>query len=875
MATKRIERADIVAPNAIKSVTEETKILIAELEKLLKVQKEMVKTNAFKNSKDVKKFNDDLTVAKSTTKALETAQKQLKKSTEEEAKAKIIQANATKKQKQELQDLIIQEDKQAGTLQKLAANSRTLRREREGLNLNTKKGADRLKEINIQLDKNNLKVKKNSDALKKQKLNVGNYSKGVQEGITATGLFSRQLFILQKIQAVVSLLTKKQAAETAALATTQVAAAGATNLFTKGLKFLKIALISTGIGAIVVAVGALTAAFFSTQRGADALTKVITPLKVIFETFVGFLQDTSFKVFDRLKKAIDDPAQAFKDLGEAIVNNVLNRFTAIAELGGAVGKVIQGIVDRDFSLIGEGLEDAGNATLKVATGVDDIVGSVSELVEETGNATNAALAQGDKLVAIEIELERMRIRNTVPLAKQNFLYKEAVKLANDQSKTDEERILSLINAEKALVKANNLRNEEIQKELEIAELKASFNDTDRKDQLEIEKIKARLYESDTEFQKKSGALTSLRTGIEKKAIKEIADAKKKAFDEERKREQEAKKELIDFNQTKEDLENEYTDSLLSDRDRELNAVGDKYFAIIEKAKQNGQDVTTLLAAQRAAEAKVNKKYDDIEEEAEAKRKAKKKADRIEDIEAVEKGINAVSDAMSRASQKRLAGFDRETEENAKALDRQERRAEQGLENNAAALQAQQDKLEAQKVREQEEQERRQKILAYFNLAAEYAKDDANTAPFKALATIGVMEAVTALFEQGTDKGVEADMSGSKVRNTGKDDYLGRTKSGKAFLFDGREKIMGIQHSAALTDYTNQQIVDIVQNSERGGLTASIALNDSRIVSRLDSLEKAVQNSKVSLHIDENAFVTHTQFRNGMKKVSKSKPKRLF
>lgn len=469
----------------------------------------------------------------------------------------------------------------------------------------------------------------------------------------------------------------------------------------------------------------------------------------------------------------------------------------------------------------------------------------------------------------------MRIRNTVPLAKQNFLYKEAVKLANDQSKTDEERILSLINAEKALVKANNLRNEEIQKELEIAELKASFNDTDRKDQLEIEKIKARLYESDTEFQKKSGALTSLRTGIEKKAIKEIADAKKKAFDEERKREQEAKKELIDFNQTKEDLENEYTDSLLSDRDRELNAVGDKYFAIIEKAKQNGQDVTTLLAAQRAAEAKVNKKYDDIEEEAEAKRKAKKKADRIEDIEEIEKGINAVSDAMSRASEKRLAGFDRETEENAKALDRQERRAEQGLENNAAALQAQQDKLEAQKVREQEEQERRQKILAYFNLAAEYAKDDANTAPFKALATIGVMEAVTALFEQGTDKGVEADMSGSKVRNTGKDDYLGRTKSGKAFLFDGREKIMGIQHSAALTDYTNQQIVDIVQNSERGGLTASIALNDSRIVSRLDSLEKAVQNSKVSLHIDENAFVTHTQFRNGMKKVSKSKPKRLF
>ncbi len=231
--------------------------------------------------------------------------------------------------------------------------------------------------------------------------------------------------------------------------------------------------------------------------------------------------------------------------------------------------------------------------------------------------------------------------------------------------------------------------------------------------------------------------------------------------------------------------------------------------------------------------------------------------------------------MDEESNRRIAKLDEETEANDDALDRQERRAEQGLENNAAALQAQQDKLKASKQREQKEQERNQKILAYYNLASEYAKDDANTAPFKALATIGTMEAITALFEEGTDKGVEADMSGSKVRNTGKDDYLGRTKSGKAFLFDGREKIMGIQHSAALTDYTNQQIVDIVQNSEKGGMMASISLNDSRIVSRLDSLEKSINNSKVSLHIDENAFVTHTQFVNGMKKVSKSKPKRLY
>ena len=41
------------------------------------------------------------------------------------------------------------------------------------------------------------------------------------------------------------------------------------NGVSKALKLLKVSLIATGIGAIVVAVGSLAAAFLSTQSGAD------------------------------------------------------------------------------------------------------------------------------------------------------------------------------------------------------------------------------------------------------------------------------------------------------------------------------------------------------------------------------------------------------------------------------------------------------------------------------------------------------------------------------------------------------------------------------------------------------------------------------
>jgi len=62
-----------------------------------------------------------------------------------------------------------------------------------------------------------------------------------------------------------------------ARATATTAAALATDVATASTVKLKIALLSIGLGAILIAVGALAAAFLSTQRGADALTRTLEP----------------------------------------------------------------------------------------------------------------------------------------------------------------------------------------------------------------------------------------------------------------------------------------------------------------------------------------------------------------------------------------------------------------------------------------------------------------------------------------------------------------------------------------------------------------------------------------------------------------------
>lgn len=865
MANKVIQRKDLVAPNAITSITDETKILVSELEKLLTTQKDILKGNAFKTSKDIKDYNKVVLESSATTKALVATRKKLLESQTAEA----AELAKVKIQLQEKNKLLKEEAKEELKLISVySKKSKRLRDLKNDYKDATLAGTKSRKELN--------KMRKAVIKLDNELVDLDN---SVNDSFRNIGKYSQALDGAKKQ------LVKLAAAGTIAGGSIG-AVKGSLEASEEGSEDYRKITEAAGAALSVTANTAATAGleFFSFAKGIISGEKTWDSLGESFKKTTNAINGYTEAVTESVGSS-NKATEATIRLEKAN----LKRNTQVAELTANIEyqNTLAGDTTKGMDSVQKATEKSLEFEIQRSAILQKIAQEELDIIQDQIDAKDKSanlLVLNQRKQEKEIELIGIKNDSRIFETEQNKVLAEnerdrfekgldyaldlfdTQKTLNergiaDETKTFDERVKLLdrtkVLADEAFAEQIRLAEKQTGESLKLNELVA----------LDDEKlIFARVSAATQDEIVQQRILDIIRD--RKTAILDLTEAEKELADFAREANDENSQAFRDFIQEKEDLENAYTDGLLSEEQREINAVRDKYFAIIEMAKKNKEDITTLEAAQQAEIDAIKSKT--TEEEAEEKEKQ-----RVKDVEAIIKGIDAVSDAMTRASEKRLASFDRETEENAKALDRQERRAEQGLENNAAALQAQQDKLEAQKVREQEEQERRQKILAYFNLAAEYAKDDANTAPFKALATIGVMESVTALFEQGTDKGVEADMSGSKVRNTGKDDYLGRTKSGKAFLFDGREKIMGIQHSAALTDYTNQQIVDIVQNSERGGLTASIALNDSRIVSRLDSLEKAVQNSKVSLHIDENAFVTHTQFRNGMKKVSKSKPKRLF
>ena len=296
-----------------------------------------------------------------------------------------------------------------------------------------------------------------------------------------------------------------QRATQSATASTK-AQAVATNVSSKSLKLLRIALISTGIGAIVVALGSLIGAFASTQRGADAIARALGPVKEIFAVFVGFLQDKALAIFDRLKEAINNPKQAFVDLLGFVKDVVINRFKGLQMffegwgnnfvgswqtlglklkkvlnnvpiIGAGLGKDALAKLDKDIARAEKKVTDGAQKMKKglaQATGMDVIAEGFNKAGKAMDEASKRAQRMQDILVAIrksEITLNRDLERNRRKMEEQKLILENQLLPIEERNKAGKEYM--------RLLDENVKRESDISKmKLEHARLSMEANDTD-------------------------------------------------------------------------------------------------------------------------------------------------------------------------------------------------------------------------------------------------------------------------------------------------------------------------------------------------------------------------------------------------------------
>lgn len=169
-------------------------------------------------------------------------------------------------------------------------------------------------------------------------------------------------------------------------------------VFSTALKIMKAALISTGIGALLVALGSLVAYFTKSADGGDKLAKIMLVIKSSF----GLITDVAVRVGRAIVSAFEDPRAAVKNLWEAIKTNIVNRFEGLVQTFGSLGKVVGDVFSGRWSDIAKDAKEAGSALTQVITGLDENQRkTLAERVKSYGAAFKKNMSDAKRLADIQ------------------------------------------------------------------------------------------------------------------------------------------------------------------------------------------------------------------------------------------------------------------------------------------------------------------------------------------------------------------------------------------------------------------------------------------------------------------------------------------
>lgn len=353
------------------------------------------------------------------------------------------------------------------------------------------------------------------------------------------------------------------------------ATAAATGNVSTGMKVLRGAIIATGIGALVVVLGSLIAYFTSTQEGIDKVNKVLTPLKVVFQTLIGVVQNFG----KYLLEAITHPKQMLIDLLDFLKGQFMNRLTGMIDVFKGIGKIITGDIK-------EGIKQVGEAAAQTVTGVENVVGKVKDAGKAMSDTIDEAVKRGQRIEEISVKLASSEADFVKQSEALKLEFEEQNQIARDTSNTLKEREIAAKKSIELQKELNKLVTDRKNLEVEIIELKQQSNDTSDKERTELEEKRAEINKAKSEQIHSEIAQTKLLNNIHKAAndqanaqAKEAADKARAHLEEQLKWQKEAVEEYVK------------TNSAVAQSLQERLAIEEKgmqdRLALLDKEKTNG------------------------------------------------------------------------------------------------------------------------------------------------------------------------------------------------------------------------------------------------------------------------------------------------
>lgn len=228
-------------------------------------------------------------------------------------------------------------------------------------------------------------------------------------------------------------------------------------------------------GGVLGVLAGMFKAFQRSSIGAGFMIKANAVLQSSMSALSGLMSDLATVISD----AFENPQQAIADLGQLLLNQIINRVKASIELAGLLGKAFAQLVTGEVEEMKNTLNEAGDAFAKMLTGTDDegltiMKDKFEEVKEEVADNTKAFEELGlarrkvreenaelissiEKLRGAEEVLKSKADDTTRSLKEREEFARQAIATTEDRLKKEKtlaENQLKIINDEIAIREAN-------------------------------------------------------------------------------------------------------------------------------------------------------------------------------------------------------------------------------------------------------------------------------------------------------------------------------------------------------------------------------------------------------------------------------------
>ena len=227
-----------------------------------------------------------------------------------------------------------------------------------------------------------------------------------------------------------------------ATANTQNAIANATRNTSIAFKVLRGAFLALGLPALLMLLGSLISYFTSTQEGINKVNRVLTPLKVVFQTLWGVVQNVG-KIMVEAFKAAWEP---IKKVGEFIGTFIITPIKQVIGVVKGLGKVLTGDFEGAWEDVNKPAQDLvnkgkemGKAAVEARAKYAELGKEMKGVVGSIGNTMDEAVKRGQRIEEINQKLSSSEADFIQQTAELKQLFKEQNMIAEDTTKTFAER----------------------------------------------------------------------------------------------------------------------------------------------------------------------------------------------------------------------------------------------------------------------------------------------------------------------------------------------------------------------------------------------------------------------------------------------------